>query len=114
MIANFVNRGFNMFIKRIFYAVAYFAVLIFEITKATLDVAGRSINGKVEPFIMEIETELKRPVSQTILANSITLTPGTLSIDLDSENQVLKVAVIYPRTKEEVIPFEPYIKGMLE
>jgi len=63
---------------------------------------------------MEIETELKRPVSQTILANSITLTPGTLSIDLDSENQVLKVAIIYPRTKEEVIPFEPYIKGMLE
>jgi len=39
-----------MFIKRIFYAVAYFAVLIFEITKATLDVAGRSINGKVEPL----------------------------------------------------------------
>jgi energy-converting hydrogenase B subunit A len=42
------------------------------------------------------------------------MTPGTLSIDLDSQNQILKVAIIYPRSKEEVIPFEPYIKGMLE
>jgi len=99
---------------RIFYGIAYFIVLIFEIIKATWDVAGRTLNGKVEPVVVEIETELKRPVSQTILANSITLTPGTLSIDLDSENQILKVAIIYPRSKEEVIPFEPYIKGMLE
>jgi energy-converting hydrogenase B subunit A len=103
-----------MFITRIFYAIAYFVVLIFEIIKATGDVAGRTLNGKVEPVVMEIETELKRPVSQTILANSITLTPGTLSIDLDSENQILKVAIIAPRSKEKVIPFEPYIKGMLE
>jgi energy-converting hydrogenase B subunit A len=99
---------------RIFYGIAYFIVLIFEIIKATWDVAGRTLNGKVEPVVVEIETELKRPVSQTILANSITLTPGTLSIDLDSQNQILKVAIIYPRSKEEVIPFEPYIKGMLE
>ena len=103
-----------MFITRIFYAIAYFIVLIWEIIKATWDVAGRTINGKVEPVVMEIETELKRPISQTILANSITLTPGTLSIDLDSENQILKVATITPRSREEVIPFEPYIKGMLE
>ncbi|MDD1775667.1 MAG: monovalent cation/H+ antiporter subunit E [Methanobacterium sp.] len=103
-----------MFITRIFYAIAYFVVLIFEIIKATLDVARRTINGNVEPIVMEIETELKRPISQTILANSITLTPGTLSIDLDSENQIIKVAVITTRSKKEVIPFEPYIKGMLE
>lgn len=103
-----------MFITRIFYGIAYFIVLIIEIIKATWDVMGRVINGNVEPVVMEIETELKRPVSQTILANSITLTPGTLSIDLDSENQILKVATISPRSKEDVIPFEQYIKGMLE
>jgi energy-converting hydrogenase B subunit A len=101
-------------IFRIFYAIAYFIVLIVEIIKATFDVALRTLNGKVEPVIVEIETELKRPVSQVILANSITLTPGTLSIDLDSENCIIKVATIVPRTKENVIPFEPYIKGWLE
>jgi len=101
-------------IFRTFYAIAYFIVLIVEIIKATIDVAARTLNGKVEPVIVEIETELKRPVSQVILANSITLTPGTLSIDVDTENCIIKVATISPRTKEEVIPFEPYIKGWLE
>ncbi len=103
-----------MFITRIFYGIAYFIVLIWEIIKATMDVATRTVNGKVDPVIMEIPTVLKRPVSQTILANSITLTPGTLSIDLDSENQIIKVAAISPREKDDVIPFESYIKGMLE
>lgn len=103
-----------MFITRIFYSIVYFIVLIFEILKATIDVASRTLTGKVEPVVVEIKTELKRPVSQTILANSITLTPGTLSIDLDSEKQILKVATIIPKEKGDVIPFEPYIKGMLE
>ena len=103
-----------MFITRIFYGIAYFIVLIFEILKAELDVVKRVLDGKVEPHVVEIETVLKRPISQTILANSITLTPGTLSIDLDSENCILKVAIISKRTAEEIIPFEPYIKGMLE
>lgn len=97
-----------------FYAIAYFIILIIEIIKATFDVALRTINGKVEPVIVEIETELKRPVSQVILANSITLTPGTLSIDIDSEKCIIKVATIVPRANEDVIPFEPYIKGWLE
>jgi energy-converting hydrogenase B subunit A len=107
-------KEYIMFIVRIFYAIAYFAVLLLEIGKATLDVAIRTVNGEVEPVVVEIETVLKRPISQTILANSITLTPGTLTIDLDSEKQVLIVATINPRSKEEVIPFEPYIRGMLE
>jgi len=103
-----------MFITRIFYGIAYFVILLFEILKATIDVSVRTVTGKVEPVIVEIHTELKRPISQTILANSITLTPGTLSIDLDSEKQIIKVASIIPKEKKDVIPFESYIKGMLE
>jgi energy-converting hydrogenase B subunit A len=102
------------FIVRIGYGIAYFVVLVYQILKAALDVALRTLNARVEPVVVEIETELKRPVSQTILANSITLTPGTLSVDLDSENCMIKVATIVPRKKEDIIPFEPYIKGMLE
>ncbi|MGL6298962.1 MAG: Na+/H+ antiporter subunit E, partial [Methanobacteriaceae archaeon] len=71
-----------MFLTRIAYGIAYFIILIYEIIKATLDVAKRCVTKNIEPVVVEIETVLERPVSQTILANSITLTPGTLSIDL--------------------------------
>ncbi|MCL2114694.1 MAG: Na+/H+ antiporter subunit E [Methanobrevibacter sp.] len=104
-----------MFLTRIFYAIAYFIVLIYEIIKSTIDVTMRIIKGgKIDPVVVDIDTILERPISQTILANSITLTPGTLSVDLDSKNKIIKVAIIAPREKKDVIPFEPYIKKMLE
>jgi energy-converting hydrogenase B subunit A len=103
-----------MFIVRIFYGIVYFVVLVIEILKSSFDVAFRVVDGKIDPVVIEIDTELERPISQVILANSITLTPGTLSVDLDSENKILKVAIITPREKEAIIPFEQYIKGMLE
>lgn len=105
----------SMFLTRIYYAIIYFLVLIWEIIKAVIDVAIKSIKGgSYDPQVVNIETELKRPVAQSILANSITLTPGTLTIDLDVDNQILKVAILTPREKKDIIPFEPYIKGMLE
>ena len=108
-------EAYFMFLTRIFYAIAYFIVLIYEIIKSTIDVFLRIIKGgKIDPVIVDIPTILERPISQTILANSITLTPGSVSIELDSNNKIIKVALIVPREKKEVIPFEPYIKKMLE
>lgn len=103
-----------MVLTRITYGIAYFIILIYEIIKATLDVAKRCISKNIDPVVIEIETVLERPVSQTILANSITLTPGTLSIDLDSDKKILKVATISPRPAKDIIPFEKYIKKMME
>ena len=75
-----------MFLTRIGYGIIYFLDLIYEIIKATFDVAFNGIMRRnIDPVVFDIETVLERPVSQTILANSISLTPGTLSVDLDSE-----------------------------
>ena len=104
-----------MFLTRIGYGIIYFLDLIYEIIKATIDVAFNSVmRRRIDPIVIDIETVLERPISQTFLANSITLTPGTLSVDLDSENNIIKVAAISPRSKEDIIPFEKYIKKMLE
>ena len=104
-----------MFLTRIGYGIIYFLDLIYEIIKSTIDVVFNKIMRRdINPVVIDVETVLKRPVSQTILANSISLTPGTLSVELDSENQIIKVAAISPRSKEDIIPFEKYIKKMLE
>ena len=104
-----------MFLTRIGYGIIYFLDLIYKIIKSTIDVVFNKIMRRdINPVVIDVETVLKRPVSQTILANSISLTPGTLSVDLDSENQIIKVAAISPRSKEDIIPFEKYIKKMLE
>lgn len=55
-----------------------------ELVKSNLDVARRVISPKlpINPGIVEIKTRLKHPTYRLILANSITLTPGTLTVEM--------------------------------
>jgi len=92
----------------------YIIVFLKALGEAWIDVVKRSIDGKIDPEIIEIDTNINSLMGQVLLASSITLTPGTLTIDLDSENKTLKIASISPRTKDEIIPFEPYIKKMFD
>jgi len=62
-----------------------------ELTKANIDVAYRVITGKINPGIVKISPNLKTDLGVTILANSITLTPGTLSVHVDEKTNDLYV-----------------------
>lgn len=64
---------------------AYIPYLIVEIVKAAVYVAEKVLDPRlpISPVIMVVESPLKREISKVALANSITLTPGTLTVDLD-------------------------------
>lgn len=66
------------------FGVGYFATLILEIIKATLATIAVSFNEKieVEPVLVEFDVDIKSDVLKVILANSITLTPGTITVSL--------------------------------
>lgn len=63
-------------------------VFIFELVKANIDVLLRVINPKlpVNPGFVRVRTDLGTKFGKLILANSITLTPGTISVDADDES----------------------------
>jgi len=62
----------------------YLSLFARELVKSNLDVARRVVSPTLEitPGIVEVKTKLKHPTYRLILANSITLTPGTLTVDL--------------------------------
>lgn len=64
--------------------IRYIPWLIFEIVKANFDVARRVISPQlpISPRIFDTEASQKSDLGQAIYANSITLTPGTVSVDL--------------------------------
>ncbi len=103
-----------MFLTRIIYGIEFFVVLVVEIIKAVFDTTARNLKGDVDPVVVEIRPDLKRPVSLAILSNTITLTPGTITVDMDQDERVLKVSALTPRSTKDIIPLEPYIKKMLE
>ncbi|MFN3966967.1 MAG: Na+/H+ antiporter subunit E [Endomicrobiia bacterium] len=79
--------------KRYLWVIYYLIVLLWEMFKANFDVAYRVLHPKlpIRPGIVKVKTKLKSDAALTYLANSITLTPGTFTIDIDKENGYLYI-----------------------
>ncbi|NJD98608.1 cation:proton antiporter [Thermococcus sp. LS1] len=80
--------------------------LFFAMAKANFDVAYRVITGKIRPGIVKISPGLTRDESKTILANSITLTPGTFTLEIDDEGNFYVHWINVPKGKEKPTPEE--------
>lgn len=53
-----------------------------EMAKANVEVAWRVLTGNIRPGIVKVRTGMTGKAASVTLANSITLTPGTLSVEL--------------------------------
>ncbi len=59
----------------------YVAVLLFHILKSGIHVAGHILKGNCSPQVVKVRTKVRNHWYQCLIANSITLTPGTVTID---------------------------------
>jgi multicomponent Na+:H+ antiporter subunit E len=77
--------------KRFVFFLWYIIILFFEIIKANFDVASRVIRPSlpINPGVVIIQTKLKSDIAKTILANSITLTPGTFTLDIQEDRMLI-------------------------
>lgn len=82
-------REHHVFISpvRIFWLLVFLPVYFYYVVVANLDVVYRVLHPKmpIKPGIVKIKTNLKSASGITALANSITLTPGTLTVDLTDD-----------------------------
>ncbi|MBO8151573.1 MAG: Na+/H+ antiporter subunit E [Candidatus Marinimicrobia bacterium] len=80
-------------LRRFFYGVVYIFKFLWEMFKANLHVAYIVINPRlpINPGIVKIKTSLKKDIGITALANSITLTPGTLTVDVNEKKGELYI-----------------------
>jgi len=63
----------------------YILVLLWEIYLGSFNVVYRIITMKINPGVVKIRTRLKSRFARALLANSITLTPGTVTIDMQDD-----------------------------
>ncbi|WP_255196762.1 Na+/H+ antiporter subunit E [Halorarius litoreus] len=78
------------------WAVRYVAVFMYELLTANVDVAYRVLRPSmpIDPDIIAVPLRVESDAAVTTIANSITLTPGTLTMDHDSETNTLYVHAI--------------------
>ena len=72
---------------RVFWGIVYVPVFIYFMIKANFDVVYRALHPQmpIRPGIVKIKTNLKTDSAITALANSITLTPGTMTVDVTDD-----------------------------
>lgn len=75
-----------MFVRLWPWMIQYGFILLWEIVKANVDTAKFILNQKieVEPQLIHFTSPLKTELGKVILANSITLTPGTITVSLEN------------------------------
>jgi multicomponent Na+:H+ antiporter subunit E len=66
------------------YILTYLGNFFVALVRANLDLAARVLAPSlpINPALVEIHTQLKSPLGKLLLANTITLTPGTLTVDV--------------------------------
>jgi multicomponent Na+:H+ antiporter subunit E len=82
---------------RYLWFIVYILLFIWECLKANIDVAYRVIHPDlpIRPGTIKVKTSLKSDAGLTFLANSITLTPGTTTVDIDRENGYIYIHWLY-------------------
>lgn len=77
------HSAFRAFIR----FMGYLPWIIRQIVLANWDIVKRVLNPDmpIDPRIISFQSTLKSDLAMTTLANSITLTPGTITIDIDPD-----------------------------
>lgn len=73
-------------VRSLLFGPVYLLKFLVQLIKANLDVARRVLSPSlpINPGIVCVNTDLESPMGKLILANSITLTPGTLTLDSEA------------------------------
>ena len=89
--------------QRYFWLIlVYMPIFTLQCLKANVDVAYRVIHPKmpIKPGIVKVKTKLKSKIGRTVLANSITMTPGTLTVDIQDEYLYIHWIKVYAEDEE--------------
>jgi multicomponent Na+:H+ antiporter subunit E len=108
-------------IGRYFWAFVYLFIFLWECIKANIDVMYRVVHPAmpIKPGIVKVKSSLKTDIGKVFLANSITMTPGTITVDIIDNNFYIHWIYVYSKdpaiyTQKIMGRFEKYIKRIFE
>jgi multicomponent Na+:H+ antiporter subunit E len=85
------QRATSFTMRQVFLFIFYMFCLMFEVLKANLKVAMIVLHPKlpISPGLVIMRNELKNDLPRVLYANSITLTPGTITVDLEGDLHIV-------------------------
>jgi multicomponent K+:H+ antiporter subunit E len=93
-------------IKSPLKAISYFFLVLWDIVVANVSVAKIVLfvpNSKLRPAWVTVPLELRQPEAITLLAGTITMTPGTVTTDLSADGKALLVHCLHAPDPDAVV-----------
>lgn len=99
------QRGKSKYFKKLPAMIAFFFYFLWEFLKANFFVFYDIVTLKhhMNPAIIAVPLTVETEMEITIFANLISLTPGTLSMDVSNDKKVIYVHTMYLKDKEHFI-----------
>ncbi|QFU81342.1 Na+/H+ antiporter subunit E [Natronorubrum aibiense] len=87
------------------YAGLYLITFVAELLRANVDVAYRVLSPgmPIEPEVVLVPLRVETDLGITIIANSITITPGTVTLDYEAEANALYVHAVNGRDPQTIV-----------
>jgi multicomponent Na+:H+ antiporter subunit E len=80
------QANLRFFIPHPFFLARYLFVIIFLLYQSSCRMLIAVITGRASPRIVHFRTKLRSDLARMVLANSITFTPGTITLDLNDDH----------------------------
>lgn len=95
--------GDSRYFQKLPRAVTFLVWFLWEVVQSNFRVAWDVITPKAyrKPGIIAVPLDVKTDAEITVLANLLTLTPGTLSLDVSDDRRVLYVHAMFVDDPEE-------------
>lgn len=99
------NEEGRRYFNRVPKVIGFFFYFIYEMLKANIQVAYDVItpNYFMHPGIVKFPTKAKTDLEINMLSTIISLTPGTLILDISEDKKVLYIHVMYLKDKNKFI-----------
>ena len=80
------EASWNSFLPNPFWLLIFFIVLVYFMYSSSVKMLSAVFTGRVSPRIVHFRTRLRSDFARMVLSNSITFTPGTITLDLNDDH----------------------------
>lgn len=83
------EAAWKSLIPRIHWGIAYLLVLLYRLYLSSFEVLFSVLLGRYRPRVVHFRTRLRSDIARAAVATSITMTPGTMTLELDDDHLVV-------------------------
>lgn len=83
------EAAWKSLVPRLHWGIAYLIILLYRLYLASFQVFFSMITRRYNPRVVHFRTRLRSEIARSAVATSITMTPGTITLELDEDHLIV-------------------------